>query len=579
MATRTIKKNLAGEEDILYGEGTAIQTRNDAAYNITKVHTIKPVSSITELNALDTSKFTKAALFADGDVTLYQYEAGSGLWEIRPIYSVTSEIVHSQPTTAFSLEAYLLNRFVANIFDYDPVANATTDDAAALQAAIDTGKSVYIPKGTFAISSVTADYPVRIFGEGMDTTFIYPITGNSTIVIATDNVTVCDMTFFGQGGTGQAAITGSCIEFDAVTNNPGFTRHMEGCKIERVKFRNLKMNGIYVSHLLRESHIRECRFVGMGNAIEGTNGIRMQNTKGNASNINNIWIVDNQFYRFDNPPISGLRSTQSLAGPSFADIRIRGNLIHGQLLDESGGGVEPEDTDHVRFQDGTNIDVTDNFFTSIHPLNVGLNVTNIGTVGKSVICTNNHMSVKATVGGTTYSRTGPDFATGSFVSVVGSETVNIEGNEHTAGVFVADYVLNNGDYTTTIDVNVAGNTSQGGTIVADFSALGTWRGRIEQSDLITIQADHQFDGQINSSDILPKADAVFDLGSAALRYDRVFTEEVKFGNNRTFASGVGSPEGVVAAGVGSMYTDETGGAGTTLYIKESGNGNTGWVAK
>lgn len=44
-------------------------------------------------------------------------------------------------------------------------------------------------------------------------------------------------------------------------------------------------------------------------------------------------------------------------------------------------------------------------------------------------------------------------------------------------------------------------------------------------------------------------------------------------------AGSGSPEGVVTASVGSLFTRTNGGAGTTLYIKESGTGNTGWVAK
>lgn len=44
-------------------------------------------------------------------------------------------------------------------------------------------------------------------------------------------------------------------------------------------------------------------------------------------------------------------------------------------------------------------------------------------------------------------------------------------------------------------------------------------------------------------------------------------------------SGTGSPEGAVTAGVGSLYLRRDGGAGTTLYIKESGTGNTGWVGK
>lgn len=44
-------------------------------------------------------------------------------------------------------------------------------------------------------------------------------------------------------------------------------------------------------------------------------------------------------------------------------------------------------------------------------------------------------------------------------------------------------------------------------------------------------------------------------------------------------SGTGSPEGVVAARVGSTYTRRDGGPGTTFYVKESGTGSTGWVGK
>ena len=43
--------------------------------------------------------------------------------------------------------------------------------------------------------------------------------------------------------------------------------------------------------------------------------------------------------------------------------------------------------------------------------------------------------------------------------------------------------------------------------------------------------------------------------------------------------GTGTPEGVVTAAVGAMYLRSDGGAGTTLYIKESGTGNTGWAGK
>jgi len=44
-------------------------------------------------------------------------------------------------------------------------------------------------------------------------------------------------------------------------------------------------------------------------------------------------------------------------------------------------------------------------------------------------------------------------------------------------------------------------------------------------------------------------------------------------------SGMGSPESVVTAPIGTLYRRLDGGAGTTLYVKESGTGNTGWSAK
>jgi len=46
-----------------------------------------------------------------------------------------------------------------------------------------------------------------------------------------------------------------------------------------------------------------------------------------------------------------------------------------------------------------------------------------------------------------------------------------------------------------------------------------------------------------------------------------------------FLRAAGSPNGVVTAPVGSLYTRTDGGANTTLYVKESGTGSAGWVAK
>lgn len=63
-------------------------------------------------------------------------------------------------------------------------------------------------------------------------------------------------------------------------------------------------------------------------------------------------------------------------------------------------------------------------------------------------------------------------------------------------------------------------------------------------------------------------------------WDRVVlttTEDETNAPTITFGNVV--PNGSVTAAVGSLYICTLGGASTTLYVKESGSGNTGWVGK
>lgn len=55
----------------------------------------------------------------------------------------------------------------------------------------------------------------------------------------------------------------------------------------------------------------------------------------------------------------------------------------------------------------------------------------------------------------------------------------------------------------------------------------------------------------------------------------VFAYTPQTGDSGSVLSGAGSPEGVVTASVETLYWDTV---GQTLYVKNSGSGNTGWVA-
>jgi hypothetical protein len=61
--------------------------------------------------------------------------------------------------------------------------------------------------------------------------------------------------------------------------------------------------------------------------------------------------------------------------------------------------------------------------------------------------------------------------------------------------------------------------------------------------------------------VLPTGDSSYFLGDNFIR------------------SGTGSPEGAVTAPVGSLFLRKDGGGGSTLYVKETGTGNTGWTGK
>lgn len=56
------------------------------------------------------------------------------------------------------------------------------------------------------------------------------------------------------------------------------------------------------------------------------------------------------------------------------------------------------------------------------------------------------------------------------------------------------------------------------------------------------------------------------------------THPFKFHGGPVMRAGTGSPEGAVTGNIGDVFHRTDGGAGTTLYVKESGTGNTGWAA-
>jgi len=160
-----------------------------------------------------------------------------------------------------------------------------------------------------------------------------------------------------------------------------------------------------------------------------------------------------------------------------------------------------------------------------------------------------------------------------------------------AGAANTRAVLTGNAYNNTIESPVAGGAPTAELIIGRSqwqNILGTYYGYINPGTDVINATTY---GTLDISDVgkyhegfglLPSVDNGRYLGYPTYRWAAASVGIVFFGTagEAGLYSGVGSPEGVVAAAVGSLYTNRSGGASTTLYVKTSGAAtSTGWTAK
>lgn len=155
------------------------------------------------------------------------------------------------------------------------------------------------------------------------------------------------------------------------------------------------------------------------------------------------------------------------------------------------------------------------------------------------------------------------------------------------------------DGNVTIGPEFSGNVTKFTAGTQRFSNIGN-RVQFEQTDLALDEKVWEFANTSSAGSFVFRtlADA-YSVGTTAWSLSRSTTNitgqtwtidsgeyrfvggSIRLGSTTgpTWSQGTGSPEGVVTARVGSFFSRTDGGAGTSFYVKESGTGNTGWVAK
>lgn len=170
--------------------------------------------------------------------------------------------------------------------------------------------------------------------------------------------------------------------------------------------------------------------------------------------------------------------------------------------------------------------------------------------------------------------------TGASTPLAGTEVLPIVQSGSTVKVSVANLTAGRAVSTGALSVVAADATLDNAYSLKGKLAAGTAVGMIRRnsSDQVAIDEDGYgavigFGGRYSFAG---GGDFTVGVGNVVIGTSG---KGVTLPSGITWTSGSGSPEGVVTAPVGSLYSRSDGGLLTSLYVKESGSGNTGWIGK
>lgn len=166
----------------------------------------------------------------------------------------------------------------------------------------------------------------------------------------------------------------------------------------------------------------------------------------------------------------------------------------------------------------------------------------------------------------------------------GNRYVNLSGRTHAVlSVFQPEVDIDTADFSQySLALSSGGLRGKRSTDTSDRIFIDLYNGAIVFTDgagstSLTI-ARNAVGVNINAT-LHSTATDTYDLGAASYRSRASYSSKYMFTATVGAFHGSGSPKGAVVAGVGSTYHRVDGGAGTCFYVKETGTGNVGWVAK
>jgi hypothetical protein len=433
-----------------------------------------------------------------------------------------------------------------NVKDYGAFGNGSADDTAAVQAAIDAanGVPVYFPAGQYMVQGLTvSDNHQTLIGDGGYKSMLTKRANGVIMTISSAQKPVLTgICFNGNAGNGftgdNLEITSSEAELNQCISyaSAGRALFAHGAGVKGVAING----GLWNTVAAAGQPVIQLGLTGEGDYYYSPviDKIYVQD----AGNDNTILLVDTAASVISNSSIAAITITQDGA---TTGCKVIGNRIAGDIAVEGPYhnffGNELTQPTAVNF-----LAASSNCRWSGNTEAVGHSVTNAGEA-------TNHIERSAAVANGTVVRYGAD-ANATIVAIgitgnpngvltapSGSLALRSDGGAGTSA-YIKESDTSNQDWTAIAPGGGGGLPSGGNVgdlIINDAPGSGVWASSLANLTL-------------NSGGILSFTDA-------------------------TVRAGTGSPEGVVTATVGSLYSQTDGVAGMQLWTKESGTGDTGWV--
>lgn len=428
----------------------------------------------------------------------------------------------------------LINGAPINVLDYGAIGNGITDSTVAIQAAIDAAavnnQLLYFPTGTYLVTDTLTIYSgTTITG---DQSWAYSASYGPTLASQINFIPTSLKNLFNVGDNPNIGITPAFYTKISIRNmillGSGDTNSQYGLNLDRViysNFENLTITDFkYPVRAITSINNRYATLF-----LSGTQACVLY-SGGNATT--DVWAQ----CTFFGSPI-GVQTAGATNGIRFTSCLFEQITTYGADI--------IKDTETMTFVNCYSEDVPYTNTATGCMFRVGLDGTTLKLDNQVTI-----------IGGRYQGRNAG--SVGSWMSI-----------DYASGVLIV--APNVSRYTNVI--NTTANTADNSVFISGLNGIGY--------------------ATFNSG-TAGKVSGIYPgtvLNSGAFRYgarlsDVTCTGTVTSGANGfvNFAgvvwyAGADSPEGAITAVVGSLFSRYNGGAGTTFYVKESGTGNTGWVAK